>query len=242
MLPNDPVLAHDRTYWLFADGTVIPRVSGGDGSEGDGSGDAGGGAGEGDAAAGAGAGADGAGGESQLGDAGKRALDAEREARRAADARAKELEDKLAKFEDANKSETERAIEKARKDADEAARAEVTTAYEMRLVKADVRTRAAGKLADPGDAVQFLDLDELAKSEEGPDRDKAIDAAIAELVKSKPYLATGAKPAGPGDPDGGPRGAGPTQLTREQLKNMTPEQIMEAREKGQLKNLLGAST
>lgn len=175
-----------------------------------------------------------------LGDAGKRAIDAERAARRAADARAKELEERLAKFEDANKSETERAIEKARKEADTAARAEVSQTYEQQLLESNVLVRAAGKLADPADAVKLIDLSTLAKSEDGKVDEKAIDAAIADLVKQKPYLASGAKP-GPGSPDGGPRGDRPAQLTREDLKGMTPDAIVEAKEKGQLAHLLGAS-
>lgn len=188
-----------------------------------------------------------AGDEAQLGDAGKKALDSEREARRAAEraaneakAAAKKLEDELAQFRDANKSETERAIETARKEADAAARSEVTTAFEQRLLESSVLVRAAGKLADPTDAVKLIPLADLAKSEAGAVEDKTIDAAIADLVKQKPYLATGAKP-GPGDPDGGRRGTRPAQLTQADLKGMSSEAIVKAKSDGQLNDLLGAS-
>lgn len=59
----------------------------------------------------------------QLGDAGKRALEAERQARRDAEAQAKELAAKVQQFEDANKSETQRLAEQAQTAATEAAAA-----------------------------------------------------------------------------------------------------------------------
>ena len=181
----------------------------------------------------------------QLGDAGKRALDAERAARAAADRTAaaavaaqKELEAKLATFEDANKTETERAIETARKEAADATRTEVTTAFEQQLLESQVLVRAAGKLADPTDATSLITLADLAKNEAGKVEDKTIDAAIADLVKNKPYLANGAKP-GPGSPDGGPRGNRPAQLTQADLKGMTSDAIVKAKADGQLNDLLG---
>lgn len=59
----------------------------------------------------------------QLGDAGKRALEAERQARRDAEAQAKELAAKVQQFEDANKTETQRLAEQAQTAATEAAAA-----------------------------------------------------------------------------------------------------------------------
>jgi hypothetical protein len=49
----------------------------------------------------------------QLGDAGKAALDAERKARRDADRKARDLEARLKEFEDRDKSESQKAIERA---------------------------------------------------------------------------------------------------------------------------------
>lgn len=158
-------------------------------------------------------------------------------AARAARKEADELKARLAEFEDANKSETEKLIEKARKDAEEATRDEVTKAYEQRLLEGRLIARAAGKLADASDATSLIKLDDLAKSESGEVDDKTIDAAIATLIKQKPYLATGATP-GPGSADGGPRGTRPSQLTREDLKGMSPEAIVEAKAKGQLDEVL----
>lgn len=234
-----------RNYPLLSSFFYAPDDGAGDGAGGDGAAAGTDGAG-GDAGTGA---SGGSGDESQLGDAGKRALDAERAARASAEKSArdaeterKKLADKLAEFENANKSENEKAIENARKEADEAARAEVSGKFEQRLLESNVLVRAAGKLADPHDAVQLIDLDVL-KSEAGEGNeveDKAIDAAIAALVKAKPYLATDAK-SGAGSPDGGPRGNRPAQLTQADMKGMTPEQIVEAKAKGQFDGMLGRS-
>jgi len=60
-------------------------------------------------------------------------------------------------------------------------------------------------LADPADAVHFLDLSEFEVSEDGEVDSKAIAKAIDRLVKDKPYLASGA-PRGSGSADGGARG------------------------------------
>lgn len=223
-----------------------PEDGGGEGAGGAGTGEGAGGAGDAGAAGGSG-GSSGAADESQLGDAGKRALDAERLARSNAEKAAREaaeksaaLEAELTKFREANQSDTEKAIAKAREEADKAARDEVESKYEQRLLESNVLVRAAGKLADPSDAVKLIDLAGLEKTATGEIEDKTIDAAIAALVKQKPYLASGAKP-GPGSADGGPRGDRPAQLTQADLKGMTPEAIVEAKAKGQLDGVLGRS-
>ena len=164
-----------------------------------------------------------------LGDAGKKALDAERAARKVSEKAAKDaqkerddLAARLSEIDEANKSDSEKAIEAARKEADAAARAEVTTAYEQRLLEAEVKAAAAGKITDPEDAIRLLNLGELEKNAEGEVDRKTIEAAIADLVKQKPYLATGAKP-GSGSADGGARSSG--GVTFAQLKTMTPQQV-----------------
>ena len=180
-----------------------------------------------------------------LGDAGKKALDAERAARRAADQAAKDAaaklkaaQDEIARRDAEGLSDAEKAIAEARKEAADKAREEVTGEYEQRLLDARVLAKAAGKLADATDATRLIDLTGLERDTDGQVSDKTIDAAIASLVKNKPYLATGATP-GPGSGDGGARGGRPNQLTQADLKTMTSEQIVEAKAKGQLDDLLG---
>ena len=160
----------------------------------------------------------------------KRAKEAEKEAKRA-----KELEAQLAQFEEANKSEQDKLLEKARKEAAEQARNEVMSEVQREKLETQVLKQALGKLNDPDDAIKFLDLDEL--QDEAPE---AISSAIEELVTSKPYLAASAtRPTGSADQGVRKTTEGLAQLTRADLARMTPQQISEAQEKGQLNDLLG---
>lgn len=138
----------------------------------------------------------------ELGDAGKKALDAERAERKKAERRAKDLDAELAKLREASMSEQEKAVEAARREA----REEAFKSVNQRLVAAEVRAAAGGRLADPEDAVRFLDLDQFPISDGGDVDTRAIISAVDGLVKQKPYLAAGAtRPAG--DADQGARGA-----------------------------------
>lgn len=102
-----------------------------------------------------------------LGDAGKKALAAERAAAKAAEKRAK---------------------------AAEAERTEALATANVRLVRAEVKAAAGGVLQDPEDAVRLLDLTEFEVNDDGEVDTKAITAAVRRLAESKPYLAVGAKP------------------------------------------------
>lgn len=179
-----------------------------------------------------------------LGDAGKRAIEAERKARRAAERQLKALQaetqaqaDKLASLEAATQTDQERALEAARKEAADAARAEVEAQYRRQLLEARILSRAAGKFVDPADAVRFAD----PAMWDGDTSDDEIDAAIAEVIEAKPYLAHGAATGHPanGAATQGVQTGAVGQLTREQLDHMTPEQIVAAKAAGQLNDLLG---
>lgn len=176
-----------------------------DGGEGGGEGAAGGEGGEG-----------GDGDLGDLGDGGKKAIAAERaaakeaeKARKAAEKRASDLEERLAKIDEANQTESEKALEKARKEAAEAARVEVLATSNERLLKAEVRAAAGGKLADPEDAVRLLDLGDFSVGDDGDVDRTPIDKAITDLLETKPYLAAnGHTPSGDLD-QGGRGGEGP---------------------------------
>lgn len=135
------------------------------------------------------------------------ALSKEREARKAADARAKEFEsyrDKVAKLEEAGKSDLERAVEAARKEGAQTALQSVN----QRLVRAEARAlAAASKFRDPSDAVAFLgDLSAVRVSSEGDVDSDSLKTALTELAKQKPYLLVEEKPTRPqGDAGQGPR-------------------------------------
>lgn len=141
--------------------------------------------------------------ESGLGDAGKKALRAERDrasaadkARKASDKRAADLEAELTKIRDGNKSEQEKALEAARKEAADAVRAEVTSELHRERVESALIRAAANKLTDPRDAVIHL-AEGVDVGDDGRPDEKAVASAIEQLLKDKPYLASGAgKPGG----------------------------------------------
>lgn len=110
----------------------------------------------------------------------------------------------------------------------------------QRYVRSEVKSAAKGKLSDPGDAFKFLDLKQFEVSEEGEIDGDAISTAIDDLLEKKPYLGTQrarAEGSGEGGARSGDAGS-PKQLSRADLAAMTPEQILAAKNKGQLKDLL----
>lgn len=138
--------------------------------------------------------------DAPLGDKGEKALEAwktrAREAEKEAK-RAKDLETELQQFRDRDKTEQERAIEKARKEAGDAAGQAATAKANARILRAEIKAAAGGKLADPADAVRLLDLDDFEVNDDGDVDDKAIAAAIDALLADKPYLAAkGGRPRG----------------------------------------------
>ena len=166
----------------------------------------------------------------------KSALAKEREAREKAEKEAKEARDaqtslaeRLEKLETDGKSETEKAIDAARKEADAKARkeerdkaaekekeaAEREKALLLKQVKVDVKAAAVGKLADPDDAAPFLDLASFVDDEGNVDT-KKIEAGITKLLESKPHLAAN----GTGKPNigGGARQGGADTARTERAK------------------------
>lgn len=133
-----------------------------------------------------------------LGAGGKAALDAERSERKAAQKAAKDAKDALDALTaktatDAEKAaaETARAIAEAKAEV----RNEVAAAASARLLKSEIRVAASGVLADPADAAALLGDTERFLDKDGEPDEKAIKAAIAQLVKDKPYLAVaGSRP------------------------------------------------
>lgn len=142
-----------------------------------------------------------------LGDAGKAALAAERKAaadaeraRKAADAARTKAEAELAKLKAAQQTDAEKALEEARN----TAKAEALAPAKARVLEAELRAAAVGKLADPSDAVRYRDLVTLPDVTDDLDVDTAaLGKAVADLLKAKPHLA--AKPTSPGSADGGAR-------------------------------------
>lgn len=120
------------------------------------------------------------------------------------------------------------------------------TAAKAKLIDAAVRVAvASANTTAPNDVAALIDRTGLTLADDGTI--PGIDETIAEFLKDRPHFAAAPpeppKPA-PGAGDGGPRGAPATgQLSRADLKSMSPEAINEARRAGRLDDLMsGADT
>ncbi|WP_372595573.1 hypothetical protein, partial [Actinotalea sp.] len=58
-----------------------------------------------------------------------------------------------------------------------------------RIRRSEVLRAAKGVLADPSDALRYLDIDPFVVSDDGEIDEAAIAEALADLVTSRPYLA-----------------------------------------------------
>jgi hypothetical protein len=174
-------------------------------------------------------------GEDSLGDAGKKALDAMKAERNAAKAEKAALAAELKALRDAaalaDKPADEQAIEKARQEA----RAEATDAANARLIRAEVKAAAAGKLANPELAQKLIDTSGITVDANGDVDADAVAAAVTELLSQYPSLAAqgGARQFDSGRGKQAPAG----QLTQNDLKNMSAEAIVKADSDGRLDRL-----
>lgn len=140
---------------------------------------------------------------------------------------------KLAKIEEAGKSE----LEKAQTAAAEAERRaqEAEARISKALTRAAVSAAAVKAGAIDADAV-FALLPTDSVTVEGDDV-KGVDEALAALRESKPYLFGKHKPA-PGSADGGRQSDKPAQWTRADLKGKSSAEIETARRAGLLNSLM----
>lgn len=118
-------------------------------------------------------------GAEALGDAGKQALDRMKAKLKAAVERAKAAEARAAQAGDADEGDT------IRREAEAAALTKANT----RIIRAEVKAAAATRLADPTDALNFLNLDAFEVDDDGDVDQAEIADAIEDLIRRKPYLA-----------------------------------------------------
>lgn len=163
----------------------------------------------------------------------RKALQAERLARREADKRAKTFEQQLA---DKDKPADELAIETARREA----RAEAQKSANERIARLEVKAALAGKVSNPALALRLIDTSAIEVDGDGEVDADAIESAIATLLADAPELAVKAQRF-QGGADQGAKGKAsvPAQLSKSDLSNMTPEQIVAAYEAGQISSLVG---
>lgn len=168
-----------------------------------------------------------------LGDKGKKALDAMKAKMRAAQKDAKAAKAEAAQL----KAEKESAGKPADEQALDKARAEATTtalaAANKRIIRSEVKAAAAGKLANPALAVRLLDLDGFEVDEDGNVDEEEIAEAIEDLLKENPYLAAQGGSVQFDSARGKPRPKG--QLTKSDLAKMSPEEIAKAYDAGRIK-------
>ncbi len=158
--------------------------------------------------------------ESALGDPGKRALDAMKAERNAAKSELANLRAEL----DALKAKAEgREAEHAAALAAQAIKDEALAMANSRILSAEMRAAAAGRIVDPADALRLIDLSSFEVGDDGAVDRAAITGAIDDLIKTKPYLAAQGQPRFEGGADGGAR--------KETTKTLA-EQIAEAETAG----------
>lgn len=166
----------------------------------------------------------------------KKALAAERKARKDAERKAREFE---ASLQDRDKEPAEQAIEQAKREALEQAQ----SAYNQRLVSAELKAELKGKVRNVALALKVIDASEIEVSSDGDVDTQSVTDAIDALLEQYPELAPD-EGKFKGGADQGARGkdSRPKQLTRTDIQNMTPQQIEKARQEGRLNSLLGVQS
>lgn len=163
----------------------------------------------------------------------KTALQKERQARKAAEKRARELEQERA---DRDKPDDEKKLDEVRREA----AAEATAKANKRLIAAEFRSAAAKRVKDPRIAVKLVDLEGIEVDDDGEVDADGINAALDALLDEYPDLAPSRFE---GSADQGGKGKDvakpPAQLTRDDLKNMSPDAIIQAEKDGRLDRLKG---
>lgn len=161
----------------------------------------------------------------------KSALQKERKANKDKDKRIKELEREAA---DRDKSDDELAIDEARREA----AAEATAKANAKIVAAEFRVAAAKRVKDPRIAAKLADLTEIEVDDDGNVDADAIESVIDALIADYPSL-TGSRFEGTADQGGAGKSSAPSQLTRDDLKNMSPQAITKADREGRLDRIKG---
>lgn len=109
---------------------------------------------------------------------------------------------KLAEVEERSKTDSERAVEQARREAAAEAEARVAERFTGLLLRSTVLARATASFEDPEDALT-VDLDGLSVNDDGSVDTDEVDRRLADLLARKPHW----KKAGArfGDVGAGPR-------------------------------------
>lgn len=141
---------------------------------------------------------------------------------------------KLDEIEQANKTELDKALERAEKA--EAERLQALEKANRRLIQAAVLAEAAAQnTIKPEHMHRLIDTGEVTVGDDG--QVTGVKEAVEGFLKANPeYVGS---PAGGGADLGARDHGGIKQVTEAELKTMTPEQIDKAHREGRLKSLLG---
>jgi hypothetical protein len=163
----------------------------------------------------------------------KKALAAERKARRDAEKKARDLEAARA---DADKEPAEQALEQARREA----REEAQTAFNQRLVQAELKAALKGAVNNPALAMKVIDVSEIDVDANGEVDPQSVTDAIEAALSQYPELKPMDQKKFTGTADQGAKGKAsrPHQLSREELAALSPEARIKAHENGQLDDLM----
>lgn len=161
----------------------------------------------------------------------KSALQKERQARKDAEKQARDLKRQI---EDASKSSDEKALDDVRREA----AAEATAKANARIVAAEFRVAAAKRVKDPRIAAKLVDLTDVGVDDDGNVDSDDLTAALDALLVEYPDLAP-SRFEGTADQGGVGKKTSPSQLTRDDLKNMSPDAIIQAEKDGRLDRLKG---
>lgn len=141
--------------------------------------------------------------------------------------------DKFDELDAASKTELERAQARI-SELEQASATAAQAAKDSALKAAVVAEGAKRNMVDPLDALALLDRGQLEYADDGSPMN--IAEAMDSLLERKPHLV--AQPSGgarAGGADQGARGqGGVSQLTREALKTMSPDEIVKANQEGRL--------
>jgi len=130
--------------------------------------------------------------DDKLGEGGIKALQAERDARKAADARVAELEAEANRLRRSNAASKGTDLE--------ALKAEIQGEFAVTLAETNLKAEAKGRLVNPADVLLYVKAEDL----KGKD-DAAVAKAVDDLLKERPYLAAADSSGKWGDVGGGNR-------------------------------------
>jgi hypothetical protein len=142
---------------------------------------------------------------------------------------------KLADIEEASASDLERANKRAEKAEADALKA-TETAKETAIRAAIIAEAAKKNVANPNVVAALIDRAGIEFDGDGNPTN--IAEAVDTLLKAEPYLVSGGTHQ---EVDQGARGGGADQLTAEQRKTMSPQEVRKAEKDGRLKNVLGGA-